>query len=106
MPDQDRLPDFELREQLRQDLDRLDVHVIHGARLAQHVGLAVAVARIDYGRAAGRQSRIPRKIAPHRDRPEPLVEEHERACSRAGSCDPLDFELAAPDCDEEGIGLR
>src|SRR6267378_4602347 len=68
MAHEDRLADAEPLEQLGQDLERFDVHVVDCARPAQYLGLTVAVARVDHRGAAGCRGRLLREIAPHRDR--------------------------------------
>src|SRR5712675_1802162 len=106
MPDENRLADAEPLEQLRQDLERLDMHVVDRARPAQHFGLTVAVARVDHRGAAGRRSRLPREIAPHRDRAQAFMEKDQsgRVSIRTGNF--LNFELAALNGDQGMICLR
>ena len=98
MAHENRVLDAEPLEQLRQDFERFDVHVVDRARRAQHFGLTVAVARVDHRGAAGCRNRLLREIAPHRDRAQPFVEKHERG--RIGAGDSEDFELAALDGNE------
>src|SRR5258706_184376 len=106
MPDQNRVADAEPLEQLWQDLERFDVHVIDRARPAQHLGLTVAVARVDHRGAAGCRSRLPREIAPHRDRAQAFVEKDQSGRISIGAGDFLNFELAALNGDAGMICLR
>ena len=105
MAHENRVADAEPLEQLGQDLERFDVHVVDRARLAQHLGLAVAVARVDHGGAAGRRSRFLREIAPHRDRAQTFVEKDQsrRIPILAGNF--LNLELAPLNGDEGMIGF-
>src|SRR5260221_3606745 len=106
MPDEDRVADAEALEQLRQDLQRFDMHVIDRALPAQHLGLTVAVARVDHRGAAGCGSRLPREIAPHRDRAQALVEKDQSGRISIGAGNFLNFELAALNGDGGMICLR
>jgi len=105
MAHENRIVDAEALEQLRQDFERFDMHVVDRARPAQHLGLTVAVARVDHRGAAGCRGRLLREIAPHRDRAKALVEKDQsrRVPIRAGNF--LDFELAALNGDEGMIGF-
>ena len=98
MAHENRTLDAEPLEQLRQDFEGFDVHVVDRARPAKNFGLTVAVARVDHRGAAGCRGRLLREIAPHRDRAQAFVEKHERG--RSGAGDSEDFELAALDGNE------
>src|ERR1700704_4440169 len=105
MAHENRLADAEALEQLRQDLERFDMHVVDRARRAKKFGLTVAVARVEHRGAAGCRGRLLREIAPHRDRAQAFVEKDQsrRIPIRAGNF--LNFELAALNGDEGLIGF-
>src|SRR5581483_4134015 len=70
-------------------------------------GFAVAVARVDERRTAGRRSRLRRKALPHCQRAQPFVQEYQRRGMGAGARrpDPLVFEAVSAG-GEEGNAHR
>src|SRR5437899_182774 len=105
MAHENRLADAEPLEQLRQDLERFDVHVVDRAWSAQHFGLTVAVARVDHRGAPGGRSGPLREIAPHRDRAQSFVEKDQSRRVPISAGNFLNFELAALNGVEGMIGF-
>ena len=77
--DEDRLGRVELREHLRQHVERLGVEERDGARLGRRLRAAVAEAREGEHAPARRLLQRLGEPAPQADRPEPLVQQDERA---------------------------
>ena len=75
---EDRLVDAKAGEEARQHLERLFVHERRGPRPGRRVRLPVAEARERHRAPAGGGGESLRKAAPQPDRPEPLVQQHER----------------------------
>lgn len=102
MPDQDRAFDAEVGEQRREHIERLAGQVVGPAGAVEAVRLAVAAPRV---RAPGAEPprRLVRKVAPERDRSQPLVQEHQPRLARVAGDEPV-LEVHAED-GNEGHGL-
>src|SRR5258707_894361 len=98
--DEDGIGDGERVAQGRQRLQRLDMHVVDAARLGERVRLSIAEARIDQRGAAGRLREARGKVAPLRQRAEPLMEQDKRRRCGGACGDQLVFEAVALDRDE------
>ncbi len=101
VPDQDRAFYAELAQQFGQGFERLAVHEIDAVRLLQHVGLAMAVARVDDCGQTGGFGDAVGKIAPLADRAQAFVQEH-HGRAVGGRADAAVFEAAAENIDEGG----
>jgi len=93
--DEDWAFDFELREKIRQGIDRLVVHVGDGTRLGERIGVAVAVAGVDGDGTSGGGSDAGREIFPERDGAEAFVEKDEFGRVGVACGDAMDFDGAA-----------
>src|SRR5260221_3400436 len=102
--DQDRILEAKRRPQLRQRLERLGVHVVDAVGRAERIGAAIAVARIDHGRASRRLRQLRREVAPQRHRAQPLMQKEQRRRA-AAAVDALVFQ-AMPAGGEEGHAIH
>ena len=95
MPDEERLLDRQRIQELRQRSQRFVVHVTDAAPRSSAIGSPVAIARVDDDRTSGRLRESLRKIAPHRDRAQSLVQQDERGAIAALRARPRVFEAMA-----------
>src|SRR4051794_31237036 len=103
--DEERGGSVELREHLGHDLERLLVEERRGAGERRRVGAPVTEARERDDAPARRSVERPWEAAPEPDRPEPLVQQHERAAVRV-ALQLGGFEPAPGDDEREGFGVR
>ena len=75
--DENRLAHARLVEHRGQDFAGLPVHIGEGPRQRDRIGLAVARSRIGQHPVAGALGKRLRELLPHRDRAEPLVQQHQ-----------------------------
>ena len=104
MPEQQAAAKADLVEQLRQHVERLDMHVVERPRQFHRRRCAIAGARIGEHASAGRGLKLFRKVAPQPGRAEALMQHHDGRRALGRRADHAVFEMGGADGEEAGGG--
>ena len=105
MADEDWILDVQLNQKIRQREQCFVVHVGHGARLAEKIGTAGAIARVDGHRTYRGRGDALGESFPLRDRTQAFMKKDEFRCIRDAARNALHFEAPPLHGDVESVFL-